>query len=197
MISRIQLLIVLNLLYIIPSTYIFLQRSNIEFLAYLAIVLLLGVIFIRFLQKGYLKLHEMYLLSFWGLLHIMGGLLIFSNGSNLYSQVLINIIDNGGGYVILKMDQVIHMYGFGLAAYIMHRILHEKTQTTQTSSIFIGIFAVIIAIGFGALNEVVEFMVVLLVEFHGVGDLYNMGFDLIFNLAGAILGAGIQYLRLK
>ena len=197
MISRIQLLIVLNLLYIIPSTYIFLQRSNIEFLAYLAIVLLLGVLFIRFLQKEYLQLHELYLLSFWGLLHIMGGLLIFSNGSNLYSQIIIDIVNNGGGYVMLKMDQVIHMYGFGLVAYIMTRLLKEKTQHTQTSALFIGIFAVMISIGFGALNEVVEFMVVLLVEFNGVGDLYNMGLDLIFNLVGAMIGAGIQYLRLK
>lgn len=196
MISRIQLLIVVNLLYLLPATYIFLQRSNVEFLAYLAIVLLLGVLFIRFLQKGYLQLHELYLFSFWGFSHIMGGLLIFPNGSNLYSQIIIDIVDNGGGFVLLKMDQVIHLYGFGLVAYMMYRILHEKTQK-NSSALFIGIFAVMISIGFGALNEVIEFIVVLVVEFNGVGDLYNMGLDLIFNLVGACIGAAIQYVRLK
>lgn len=196
-INQLYLLIAINLLYIIPATYIFLRRSNIEFLAYLLIVLILGVLFVRFLNKSYLKLHEMYLLSFWGFLHIMGGLLIFPNGSNLYSQIIVEVINNGGGYVLFKMDQLIHMYGFGITAYIMYRVLYEKTQKTQTSQLFVGVFAVVIAIGLGALNEVVEFIVVLFLEFNGVGDLYNMGFDLIFNLLGAIIGTGVQYLRLK
>ena len=52
-INQLYLLIAINLLYIIPATYIFLQRSNVEFLAYLAIVLVLGVVFIRFLNKNY------------------------------------------------------------------------------------------------------------------------------------------------
>ena len=120
---------------------------------------------------------------------------MFPNGKVLYQQIVFDILNNGGGYVLLKMDQVIHFYGFGLVAFIMYRILKEKAP--QASNLFVGIFATIIAIGFGALNEVVEFAIVLSTEFNGVGDLFNMGLDLIFNLAGAITGMLIQYFRLK
>lgn len=194
--SKLKLFIFINLLYIIPSIYLFIMRSNMEFIAYVAIVLLIGIIIISFFKKKYLKLHELYLLSVWGFLHLMGGLIIFSSGHNLYQLILLDIINKGGGYVILKMDQLIHFYGFGLIAYIMFRVFSNKLKNTS-SNLFIGFFAVMVAIGFGALNEVIEFIVVLSTEFNGVGDLFNMGFDLIFNLTGAIIGSIIQYVKIN
>lgn len=193
--KHLHILILVNLLYLIPATFLFVSRSNLEFVAYGAIVILLGLLFVRFYNKGYLLISELWLLSFWGFLHLMGGLILFSNGTNLYQQMVLNLVDNGGGYVLLKMDQVIHFYGFGLASYIMYRILSQRIK--DASSLFVGVFAVIIAIGFGALNEVIEFIVVLSTPFNGVGDLYNMGLDLIFNFAGAIVGSLIQYIKLK
>lgn len=194
-IKNIHILIIANLLYLIPASIIFLQKSNMEFVAYELIVIGLGLLFLNFYKKAYMKLHELWLFSIWGFMHLMGGLLVFPNGKVLYQQIVFDILNNGGGYVLLKMDQVIHFYGFGLVAFIMYRILKEKAP--QASNVFVGVFATIIAIGFGALNEVIEFAVVLSTEFNGVGDLYNMGLDLMFNLAGAIIGALIQYFRLK
>ncbi len=194
-IKNIHILIIANLLYLIPASLIFLKRSNVEFIAYEVIVIGLGLLFLNFHKKAYLKLHELWLFSVWGCMHLIGGLLVFPNGKVLYQQIVFDILNNGGGYVLLKMDQVIHFYGFGLVAFIMYRILKEKAP--QASNLFVGVFATIIAIGFGALNEVVEFAIVLSTEFNGVGDLFNMGLDLIFNLAGAITGMLIQYFRLK
>jgi glycopeptide antibiotics resistance protein len=43
--------------------------------------------------------------------------------------------------------------------------------------------------GFGALNEVIEFIAFITLSKTGVGDVYNTGFDLVFNLLGALAGA--------
>ena len=43
--------------------------------------------------------------------------------------------------------------------------------------------------GFGALNEVVEFVVTLLVPDNNVGGYFNTAMDLVFNMLGAILAA--------
>ena len=194
MISKIQLLVLVNLLYMVPSVYLFMQRSNMEFIAYLGIVILIGMILVFTYEKIGLSILDMWALSFFGFAHMMGGLVIFPDGLNLYKQILIDIVDNGGGYVILKMDQVIHCLGYGTVAFVIYSVLNKKLQTSKGMLLFLSI---LVATGLGALNEVIEFIVVLSTEFNGVGDLYNMGFDLIFNFAGAITGALIQYFRLK
>lgn len=180
----------------IPSTYLFLQRSNMEFLGYLGIVLILGIIIISLKNVLKIEISEIWALSFFGFAHIMGGLILFSNGTNLYQQILIDVINNGGGYVILKTDQVIHCLGYGTLGFILFgvfsRILHKST-----SKGLILFISILVAVGFGALNEVIEFIVVLLTPFNGVGDLYNMGLDLIFNLMGAVVGSVIRYFILK
>lgn len=193
-IKNIHILLLINAIYMIPATYLFLQRSNMEFLGYLGIILILGAIVVPFQKKLNLENGDLWALSFFGFAHMMGGLILFSNGTNLYQQILIDIVDNGGGYVILKMDQVIHCLGYGTLGFILFGVFNRKLQTNKNMILFL---AILVSVGFGALNEVIEFIVVLLTEFNGVGDLHNMGFDLIFNLTGAIVGSSIQYFRLK
>ena len=53
------------------------------------------------------------------------------------------------------------------------------------------------SMGLGALNEVVEFIAFASLARTGVGDLYNTGLDLIFNLFGALAGSLIAYWRAK
>ncbi len=45
------------------------------------------------------------------------------------------------------------------------------------------------ATGFGALNEVIEFAITLLVPENNVGGYVNTAMDLVYNLAGAVLAA--------
>ena len=49
------------------------------------------------------------------------------------------------------------------------------------------------SMGLGALNEVVEFLAFVVLAQTGVGDVYNTGFDLVFNLFGALAGSFIAY----
>jgi glycopeptide antibiotics resistance protein len=43
--------------------------------------------------------------------------------------------------------------------------------------------------GFGALNEVIEFTVTLLIQETNVGGYVNNSLDLVFNMCGAVLAA--------
>ena len=51
------------------------------------------------------------------------------------------------------------------------------------------------ALGFGALNEVVEFVATLLVPETNVGGYRNTGWDLVSNLSGATIAATLIWLR--
>jgi len=52
-------------------------------------------------------------------------------------------------------------------------------------------------LGLGALNEVIEFMAVLLVPATNVGGYVNTGWDLVSNTAGAAIALAAVYLRGK
>ncbi|NIP97158.1 MAG: hypothetical protein GWO24_28490 [Akkermansiaceae bacterium] len=49
--------------------------------------------------------------------------------------------------------------------------------------------------GFGALNEVVEFIAVLVLPETNVGGFYNTGWDLVYNLLGSLVAVSIIYWR--
>lgn len=133
-------------------------------------------------------------LSLWGLLHMAGGLVpvpaswpIHGDIRVLYSWWLIP------GW--LKYDQVVHAYGFavttlvcwqGLKAIVCANSGLEDLRPTP------GMLTLCAAasMGFGALNEVIEFMATLMVPKTNVGDYVNTGWDLVFNLLGAV-GAAV------
>jgi putative membrane protein len=62
------------------------------------------------------------------------------------------------------------------------------TKFTQKNSnkTAIGLIVFLASIGIGALNEVIEFSVVVLFT-SGVGDYFNNALDLVFNAAGALI----------
>ena len=56
-------------------------------------------------------------------------------------------------------------------------------------------FAAVGSLGLSAVNEIVEFLAFVSIQDTGVGDMYNTGLDLIFNAAGALVGAFWQQAR--
>lgn len=123
---------------------------------------------------------------------IAGGFRI--NGNTIYAIRLIDIVNHGGDFYVLKMDQVIHFYGFAVAAIVVYQIIAPslKNGITKRKAVFL---AWIGSMGLGALNEIVEFTAFLSFPKTGVGDVYNTGFDLIFNMLGAIAGSLISASR--
>lgn len=177
-----------NLLYIIPFTLYYLSLKNYEFLIYISVIVFFGLIIGLNLNRSKLDNLVLWLLSIWGLAHLIGGG-VRIEGKTVYSLHLIDIIDKGGQFYILKMDQLIHFYGFFVCAILIYQLIIATGSVASKSPKLMIFLAWIGSMGLGALNEVVEFIAFIALAETGVGDVYNTGLDLIFNMAGALLGA--------
>jgi len=127
-------------------------------------------------------------LSLWGLMHMAGGG-VPVDGSVLYNLRLVPLLDTPQMY-ILKYDQAVHAYGFGITAWLLWHLMvrhYPATRGTATAAVY----PVFGSMGLGALNEMIEFTAVLLVPDTNVGGYYNTALDLVFNAAGATLAMGL------
>lgn len=87
-------------------------------------------------------------LSLWGVAHMAGGLLSVG-GVVLYHFDLI--------LSMLRFDQVVHAFGFGFAAAACWDVLGEVI--TQDRPAARSVLALLGGLGFGAINEAIEFLV--------------------------------------
>jgi hypothetical protein len=177
--------------YLIAALLLAVVRGNLEFLFYIVVMLvLIGAVYAVDRAVG-LSTGVLWALSLWGLLHMAGGLLTVptswpvSSGSRvLYTLWLIP--------GRLKYDQIVHAYGFGVTTWVCWQglraaIRRRGGQATPTLGLLV--LAAAAALGFGALNEVVEFVATLLVPETNVGGYRNTGWDLVANLTGATIAA--------
>ena len=123
----------------------------------------------------------LWLLSLWGLLHLAGGLL-YARGDVWYNLILIDIIPT---LQILKYDQAVHIYGFFTATLLIYYILRPHL-TSPHIGFAVGLSIVAAGSGFGAWNEIVEFIAQATVEGANVGGYLNTSLDTISNLVGGI-----------
>lgn len=90
----------------------------------------------------------------------------------------------------LKYDHLIHAYGFGTATWVCWEALRRTLKITKPSGgVLVAI--VLIGLGLGAVNEIVEFIAVLLIPNTNVGGYINTGWDLISNSVGCIVAAAL------
>jgi uncharacterized membrane protein YjdF len=132
--------------------------------------------------------------SLWGLLHMAGGLMPIPASwsregaySLLYSWWLVP------GW--LRYDHVVHAYGFGITTWLCWHILKSALCAPDGSPVrpSPGILVVCVAagMGFGALNEMVEFIATHLLPENNIGDYENTGWDLVANFVGALIAAAL------
>ena len=164
-----------------------LATGNSEFLFYIIVMLLLGgLVAVVHLKVG-LPESALWALSIWGLAHMAGGLVPVPeswpvHGPNRVLYSLWLIPDR------LKYDQFVHAYGFGVTTWICWLGLKssfegEGVRVEPTLGRLLLVWAA--GQGFGALNEVIEFVATLLVPETNVGGYTNTGWDLVANLVGA------------
>ncbi len=171
--------------------------NNEEFLFYFTVmcVLIAGVTTVHLRVR--LHVGALWGLSIWGLAHMAGGLMPIPqswpiNGEThvLYNWWLVP------GY--LKYDQVIHAYGFGLVTWIcwqgLRGIFHAQGITLARPSPGLLTLCVAAGMGFGALNEVVEFIATITLPGTNVGGYVNTGWDLVANLIGCLVAACVVFL---
>ena len=181
-----------TLAYIVAFTLWFISIGNYEFIVYvitmLGLVLLVGFS----LGKAEYTLAMLWALSIWGLMHMAGGG-VAVDGSVLYNLELVPIVETERLF-ILKYDQVVHAYGFGVTAWVLHHLLTLHFPLTHGSATAL-VYPVLASMGLGALNEIIEFSAVLMVPDTNVGGYMNTALDLCFNAAGAVIAMTITGLR--
>lgn len=185
-------IVLFNGFYIAASVAASVIGGNGEFMFYIVVMLvLIGVMALVHKRVG-LSTPLLWALSAWGMLHMGGGLVPLPEGwpydgehAVLYSLWLIP--------EKLKYDQVVHAYGFGITTWLcwhalsrsLLRIFAIRLQPT------LGMLTLCAAagVGFGAFNEVIEFIAVLSLPSTNVGGYMNTGWDLVANLLGAMVAA--------
>lgn len=171
--------------------------GNQEFLLYIAVMVpIVAVVSTAHLRVNF-STGVLWGLSIWGLAHMAGGLLpvpeswpIWGQTRVLYSWWLIP------GH--LKYDHLVHAFGFGVTTWLCWEALRSivagstgRPVATVRPTLGILTLSGAAAMGFGALNEVVEFEAMMLVPETNVGGYLNTGLDLICNLVGAVVATGL------
>jgi putative membrane protein len=180
-------LISFNLLYVLVFAGYYLSIKNYEFLWYVAILLFFLILILATLKRTDFDRVILWGLSLWGLLHMAGGGVRVGDGV-LYKFIVVDLVGSGESQ-ILKFDQVVHFFGFGVATIVFYHLLRSYLAQSQTVNWTV-LYPLIVlgGMGLGALNEIIEFIAVVIFGQTGVGGYWNTALDLVFNLLGAIGG---------
>ena len=169
--------------YVAAFTIWFLSTGNYEFVVYVLTMLFMMALVGASLRRAEYPGAMLWALSLWGLAHMAGGG-VPVNGSVLYNLRLVPLVETEQ-YFILKYDQLVHAFGFGVTAWVLHHLLTRSfPETKGTMTAFA--YPALAAMGLGAVNEIIEFSAVLLVPDTNVGGYYISALDLVFNAAGAL-----------
>ena len=175
--------------YLVPTGVYFLRDSNLEFVIYVGVlVAIFGAVF-GTLRYTKLPAYLLVLLAFWGLLHVLGGAVAIDGGV-LFGYHIYPFFDGGGEFYILKYDQVVHAYLYGVVALVAHHFV-RTVFAVRGHVVLVALIAITASLGVSSLNEIMEFFIALTLERHGIGGYYNAMLDLVFNLAGAVVALGL------
>ena len=175
--------LIVNLIYIPIFTIVSLRHLNFEFVMYVGVILVVGALIAWTQRRVRFDLPILWGLTIWGFLHLSGGNIRVGDGV-LYGVELIRLAP---AYHILRYDQAVHMFGFGVATLICHHLLQPYLREGIERWAMLSFMLVLMGSGFGAVNEILEFIAVLLVPETGVGGYTNTLLDLVFNLLGGIV----------
>jgi uncharacterized membrane protein YjdF len=180
--------------YTAALTAVALVRGSRELPLYLGLMAVLVPLIWLVHRKQPLTRSLMWAFSAWGFLHMAGGLWPepphgFQPGDDslLYNWWLIP--------GRLRYDHVVHAFGFGTCAWFCWHLLSQSLKRSDGTPLrpTAGVLAVCVGfgLGLGALNETVEFITTRLRPGTNIGDFENTGWDLVANLAGALVAVAI------
>jgi len=172
-----------TLAYIAVFGAVFLSTGNREFLWYIITLLILVALVGVGQRKAAFPAAILWSLSLWGFAHMAGGGTPVGD-TVLYGHVILPIFQSGE-IVVLRYDQLVHFYGFGITAWLLWHLLRRHFPNMDGSA-SIYVFAVLGSMGLGAVNEMIEFAAVIMFPQTNVGGYVNTALDLVFNAAGAI-----------
>lgn len=189
---RLLPIVIFNSAYMLAAIGSSVAHGNQEFIFYIVVMLvLIGVMTLVHRVAG-LTRGLLWALSIWGLLHMAGGLVPTPpgwpyNGDHAVLYSLWIIPER------LKYDQIVHAYGFGVTTWLCWHALtasiRRRFRIDLPPSGGLLTLCGAAGTGFGAFNEVIEFIAVLTLPNTNVGGYENTGWDLVANLVGALVAA--------
>jgi uncharacterized membrane protein len=179
-----------NAAYMVAAVTGSVMQGNREFIFYIVVMVVLIGVMSMVHSRVKLTTGLLWAFSIWGLAHMAGGLCPLPAGwpyngdqAVLYSLWLIP--------ERLKYDQIVHAYGFGVTTWLCWHILSPAVRQIDGGTLrpTFGMLVLCAAagMGFGALNEVIEFVAVLTLPNTNVGGYENTGWDLVANLVGTVI----------
>ncbi|MHC4994109.1 MAG: DUF2238 domain-containing protein [Planctomycetota bacterium] len=161
--------------------------GNGEFIFYILVMIGLGALVAWVHSRIHLHIASLWCLVAWVIAHLLGGLWVVPEGWPTMG-------DSGVLYTLwiveghLKYDHVVHAFGFGLTTWICWQGLSAIHPGVRPTLGALSLCATA-GMGFGSLNEVVEFVATLIMPETGVGGYVNTGWDLVANAVGAVIAA--------
>jgi uncharacterized membrane protein YjdF len=177
--------LVFSVFYLVLGGVYFLQDLNFEFVIYVGVIVAAFTLLFGTLHVTKLPTYLLWLISFWGLLHILGGSVYTPDGV-LFAYRIYPFLDLGGDFYVLKYDQVVHAYLYGVMSLVFLHLL-RRTLLTRGPLWIVLLVAVMASMGVSALNEIMEFLIAVTLERNGVGGYENAMLDLIANFTGALV----------
>jgi len=186
--------VLFNAAYMMAAIIGAIAQGNREFIFYIVVMLVLIGVMSAVHRRVRLTTPLLWAFSVWGLAHMAGGLCPLPSGwpyngdqAVLYSWWIVP--------QWLKYDQIVHAYGFGVTTWLCWHLLSKALRQPDGSAVrpTFGMLTLCAAggMGFGALNEVIEFIAVLTIPNTNVGGYENTGWDLVSNLIGTVIAAVI------
>lgn len=202
------LIVVVTAAYLLAAGVGAFVTGNGEFVFYIVVMVVLCSAVAGIDRRVGFSVGVLAALSAWGAMHMAGGLLPVPeswpiNGDQrvVYSWWVLPFVWGDDGRVVwgIKYDHVTHAYGFGVTCWACWEGLRaamrgKASDATDAGSAIRPTFGLVVlcvvgALGFGALNEVVEFVATMLGPTN-VGGYENTGWDLVANTIGAVV-AGV------
>jgi len=185
-------LLVANAAALIGFTAYYLMGGNYEFLVYISvIVFFLAVIYFTRDKVDY-PIPILWGLSFWAIMHMAGGT-FYIGDTRLYDFIFVPLV--GEPYNVLRFDQLIHAFGFGVTTFVAFYLLRPLLKSSAQGSMTIAILLTMVGLGAGGVNEILEFITTILSPDTGVGGYINNAVDLVSNVTGAAIAATYIYHR--
>jgi putative membrane protein len=172
----------INGVYLAGFAWKFLAQRNFEFVIYVGVVLAALIWIGLTLRRVDYSLSTLIGLTVWGIMHMAGGGVPVGAG-RLYDVILIPL---SASLPILRYDQVVHLWGFGVCTLLCYDLLRPQLGSPGNLPFSLGLVLVMAGLGFGAFNEILEFLVMCVVPQAGVGGYENTALDLCANMMGAI-----------
>ncbi|MBY0309961.1 DUF2238 domain-containing protein [Patescibacteria group bacterium] len=181
--------IAFSALYLILGGIFFARDFNLEFIIYVGVIIAIFAGVFASLRHTQFPVWMLWLLSVWGLMHVLGGAVDTRDGV-LFAYRIYPFLDSGGDFYILKYDQVVHGYLYGLVALMSYHLLRVPFGVSK-NTVLVALAAALISLGVSGLNEIMEFLIAVNLENNGVGGYENAMLDLCFNWGGAVLAVVI------